>query len=312
VPRLLIRADGAARGNPGPAASGAVLIDLSRPDAHDPDCPPVAVIARPLGTQTNNYAEYTGVILALEKAQALGAREVELILDSQLIVEQLSGRWKVKHPGIAPLAARARALLAGFERWSISHERRASNRAADALANLALDDPAAAAAAEAGAAAEPDAAAEPQDPGPGPLGSVHMGAACVILDSRGRVLLVRHTYGRREWSLPGGLVQPNESPLAAAERELREETSLTGTAGSLTGAYFEENHDFGPLLHLVFRCPLPDGGEPVGQPPEIDRVGWFDLDQLPTPISDFTERRIHDAVSGGSAAFGVIESRKWR
>lgn len=145
---MLIRADGAARSNPGPAACGAVLIDLSRPDAHDPDCPPVAVISRPLGIQTNNYAEYNGVILALEKARTLGARDVELILDSLLIVEQLSGRWKVKHPAIRPLAAQAHGLLAGFETWSIRHERRESNRAADALANLALDDPAAAAAAE--------------------------------------------------------------------------------------------------------------------------------------------------------------------
>jgi probable phosphoglycerate mutase len=125
-----------------------VIIDLSRPDAHDPDCPPVAVISRPLGIQTNNYAEYMGVILALEKAVSLGAREVELVLDSQLVVEQLAGRWKVRHPAIKPLTDRAHALLAGLDRWSIRHERRASNRAADALANLALDDPAAAAAAE--------------------------------------------------------------------------------------------------------------------------------------------------------------------
>jgi probable phosphoglycerate mutase len=145
---VLIRADGAARGNPGPAASGAVIIDGSRPDAAKPDCPPVAVIARPLGIQTNNYAEYTGVILALEKALELGAREVELVLDSMLIVEQLSGRWKIKHPLIRPLAARAMELLRQFDRWSLRHERRENNVQADALANLALDDPAAAAAME--------------------------------------------------------------------------------------------------------------------------------------------------------------------
>src|SRR3954468_12281547 len=71
---VLIRADGAARGNPGPAAAGAVIIDAARPDAHRPDAPPFAVISRPLGIQTNNYAEYTGVILGLERATALGAR----------------------------------------------------------------------------------------------------------------------------------------------------------------------------------------------------------------------------------------------
>ena len=121
-----------------------MIIDASRADAHDPDCPPVAAISRALGIQTNNYAEYTAVVLALEKALALGAREVELVLDSQLVVEQLSGRWKVKHPAIKPLVARAHALLARLNRWSVRHERRESNRAADALANLALDDPAAA------------------------------------------------------------------------------------------------------------------------------------------------------------------------
>ena len=113
----------------------------------------MAVIARPLGIQTNNYAEYTGVILGLERAVALGAREVELVLDSMLVVEQLSGRWKVKHLQIKPLVARAHELLAGFGRWSIRHERREFNRQADAMANLALDDPAAAAAAERGHAA---------------------------------------------------------------------------------------------------------------------------------------------------------------
>jgi probable phosphoglycerate mutase len=123
-----------------------VIIDASRPDAARPDCPPVAVISRPLGIQTNNYAEYMGVILALEKALALGAREVELVLDSMLIVEQLSGRWKIKHPLIRPLAARAMELLRQFDSWSLRHERRENNVQADALANLALDDPTAAAA----------------------------------------------------------------------------------------------------------------------------------------------------------------------
>jgi ribonuclease HI len=127
-----------------------VIVDASRPHAGSPDAQPVARISRPLGIQTNNYAEYTGVILALEKARSLGAREVELVLDSMLIVEQLSGRWKVKHPGIKPLVAQAQELLAGFDRWSIRHERRENNIQADALANLALDDPAAARAAEAG------------------------------------------------------------------------------------------------------------------------------------------------------------------
>ncbi|HUG47785.1 MAG TPA: ribonuclease HI family protein [Candidatus Limnocylindria bacterium] len=146
--RLLIRADGAARGNPGPAAAGAVLIDASRADHRSPAAPPLAVVARPLGRQTNNFAEYTAVILALELAHELDAREVELVLDSKLVVEQLMGRWRVRERTLVPLHARAAGLLRQFERWSLRHEPRAANHAADALANLALDDPPAAAAAE--------------------------------------------------------------------------------------------------------------------------------------------------------------------
>jgi ribonuclease HI len=143
-----VRTDGAARGNPGPASCGAILVDAARPDAWDPDAPPLAVIARPLGTRTNNVAEYAGVVLALRLARLMGAEEVDLVLDSKLIVEQLSGRWRVRDAKLRGLFDEARGLLAGFRRWSVTHEPRARNRAADALANLALDDPAAAAAAE--------------------------------------------------------------------------------------------------------------------------------------------------------------------
>jgi probable phosphoglycerate mutase len=122
-----------------------VLIDGSRPDAEDPDATPVAVIARPLGVRTNNVAEYAALVLALREAVRLGAREVELRLDSKLIVEQLHGRWRVKDVKLKGLYAEARQLLDGCRRWGARHEPRARNRAADALANLALDDPSGAA-----------------------------------------------------------------------------------------------------------------------------------------------------------------------
>lgn len=95
--------------------------------------------------RTNNVAEYAGVVLALRAAQRLGAQEVDLRLDSKLIVEQLSGRWRVKDLKLRRLYDEASRTLAGFRRWTAVHEPRARNRAADALANLALDDPAAAA-----------------------------------------------------------------------------------------------------------------------------------------------------------------------
>jgi probable phosphoglycerate mutase len=126
-----------------------VLIDADQPNATDPDARPTAVVARALGVQTNNVAEYTALVLALEEAHRLGASEVDLRLDSKLIVEQLHGRWRVKDAKLQPLWATARRHLAGFARWHARHEPRATNRAADALANLALDDPEAAARLEA-------------------------------------------------------------------------------------------------------------------------------------------------------------------
>jgi probable phosphoglycerate mutase len=136
---LIIRTDGAARGNPGPASAGAVLIDASRPDARDPRASADASISEFLGVQTNNVAEYTGVVRALELARELGARDVSLMLDSKLIVEQLSGRWRIKDAKLIPLWEAARAVLRTFDRWSIVHVPRAQNSAADALANEAID-----------------------------------------------------------------------------------------------------------------------------------------------------------------------------
>ena len=139
LPHLVIRTDGAARGNPGPASLGAVLIDGSRPDALDPSAPPDATISEALGHQTNNVAEWTGVVRALDLAVRLGAQRVDMFLDSKLIVEQLHGRWRVKDAKLQPLWAEAKSILAGFRVWSATHVPRAQNSAADRLANEALD-----------------------------------------------------------------------------------------------------------------------------------------------------------------------------
>ena len=139
TPGFLIRTDGAARGNPGPASLGAALYDLSRADARDPRAEPDASISEFLGVQTNNVAEYTGTLRALELARDLGARQVHLLLDSKLIVEQLAGRWRVKDVKLIPLWSACRQTLAGFERWSAAHVPRAQNSVADALANQAID-----------------------------------------------------------------------------------------------------------------------------------------------------------------------------
>jgi probable phosphoglycerate mutase len=136
---FVVRTDGAARGNPGPASAGAALFDLARPDARDPRASPDASISDYLGIQTNNVAEYTGVVRALELARELGASEVHMLLDSKLIVEQLSGRWRVKDAKLIPLWAAARGTLGGFRRWTATHVPRAQNSVADALANEAID-----------------------------------------------------------------------------------------------------------------------------------------------------------------------------
>jgi len=139
VPRLIVRTDGAARGNPGPAAAGAVLIDAATPAALDPRARPLLELSEALGTTTNNVAEYIALLLALDAAEGFGAREIGLLLDSKLIVEQLHGRFRVRDAKLIPLHREAVTRLGRFARWSARHVPRAQNRAADALANAALD-----------------------------------------------------------------------------------------------------------------------------------------------------------------------------
>jgi probable phosphoglycerate mutase len=136
---FVIRTDGAARGNPGPASSGAVLIEAAGPASRRPDAAPIATISEYLGVQTNNVAEYVAVVRALTLAAELGAEAVELLLDSKLIVEQLHGRWKVKDAKLIPLHAECKAALKQFSRWTANHVPRAQNKQADALCNEAID-----------------------------------------------------------------------------------------------------------------------------------------------------------------------------
>jgi 8-oxo-dGTP pyrophosphatase MutT (NUDIX family) len=139
-----------------------------------------------------------------------------------------------------------------------------------------------------------------------------LGAACAIFDGQGQVLLVHHTYGRLNWELPGGGAEPGEAPGETATRELLEETGLPAEPERLTGVYFEPGHELGPMLHFVFRCRKPDGAEPFAASLEISEVGYWPLDGLPTPISDFTERRIRDALLDGPVRVVRVEPRLWR
>ena len=129
--KLTVHVDGGARGNPGPAAIGVVV--------SGPDGEVIDEVAEPIGVATNNVAEYRALLRGLERAAALGAREVELVNDSELVAKQLTGAYRVKHPAMKPLYAEAMAALRGFDRWSIRSVPRAENARADALVNQALD-----------------------------------------------------------------------------------------------------------------------------------------------------------------------------
>ena len=123
-----------------------------------------------------------------------------------------------------------------------------------------------------------------------------IGASAVILNEEGHVLLVHHTYGRLNWELPGGRGEPEEAGEETALREVREETSLHVRAERLSGLYYEPEID---MHHFVFACVrLDDTAIPLPDRDEISECGFWPLEALPRPISDFTIRRIHEALAG--------------
>jgi ribonuclease HI len=130
VSRLTVNVDGGARGNPGPAAIGVVL----RADGEV-----LEEVGETIGEATNNVAEYRALLRGIELAAARGASELELIGDSELVVRQVEGRYKVKNAGMKELHEEVKRALRGFDSWSIRHVRRANNADADRLVNQALD-----------------------------------------------------------------------------------------------------------------------------------------------------------------------------
>ena len=129
--KLVVHVDGGSRGNPGPAAAGAVLAT--------PEGQVVEREGQLLGIATNNVAEYRALILGARRARELGATEVEIVNDSELIAKQVNGQYKVKHADMKPLHAEALEALGGFERWVVRTVRREQNAEADALVNATLD-----------------------------------------------------------------------------------------------------------------------------------------------------------------------------
>ncbi|MDE3088390.1 MAG: ribonuclease HI family protein [Chloroflexota bacterium] len=131
--RVILYTDGAARRNPGPASIGIVLTD-----AHGKE---LAELGERIGATTNNVAEYRALLRGLECAAAQHADEIEIRLDSELLVKQLNGAYRVRAANLKPLCAQAQRALRKFDRVSIRHVPREQNRRADALANAALDKP---------------------------------------------------------------------------------------------------------------------------------------------------------------------------
>ncbi len=196
--KVIVEADGGSRGNPGPAGYGSVVLSSDRSIV-------LAEAKQAIGLATNNVAEYRGLIAGLEEAVNLHATDVAVLMDSKLVVEQMSGRWKVKHPELVELNAQARSLASRFDRISYRWIPRAENSHADRLANEAMD-----AAVEMPAHADPPPAStvgETQSP-PGWTGA--RGAAT-------RLLLLRH--GQTELSVQRRYSGRGNPPLTTLGRQ---------------------------------------------------------------------------------------------
>ncbi len=128
---LTIYTDGASRNNPGEAGAGVFIVR---------DGKPLEKIARYLGRTTNNIAEYSAAIIGLERAVELGASDVKLHADSELLVKQLSGQYRVKNEGLKPLYVKVKTLIAKIGRFEVQYIPREMNREADALSNRAIDE----------------------------------------------------------------------------------------------------------------------------------------------------------------------------
>ncbi|MBA3689222.1 MAG: ribonuclease HI family protein [Chloroflexi bacterium] len=131
--RVLIYTDGAARGNPGPAGLGAILRDAETGAV-------LGELARFLGVRTNNYAEWTAVEDALREALQMGAKHVDLRMDSELVARQITGRYRVRHADLKPIHARVMAMLGQLSGYTVGHVPRELNKDADRLSNVAIDE----------------------------------------------------------------------------------------------------------------------------------------------------------------------------
>ncbi|UYP17530.1 bifunctional RNase H/acid phosphatase [Rhodococcus sp. Z13] len=304
--RVVVEADGGSRGNPGPAGYGAVVFDADHRTI-------LAERQASVGRATNNVAEYKGLIAGLTAAAELGADEVDVRMDSKLVVEQMSGRWQVKHPDMKPLAAEARALAGRFARVSFTWIPRAENAHADRLANEAMDAAAESAGGDAAAeSADGDAAQDPvvqdsrgttaPDPGktssPGWTGATGTPTRLLLLRHGQTPLSVERRYsGRgnppltelgREQALAaarrigarGGVAAVVSSPLGRARETATAAADALGLPLTVHDGLIET--DFGDWEGLTF-------GEAAERDPELHRRWLGDTSVRPPKGESFDE-----------------------
>lgn len=278
--KVVVEADGGSRGNPGPAGYGTVVWSADRTEV-------LAEVKEAIGVATNNVAEYRGLVAGLTEAARLGAAEVAVLMDSKLVVEQMAGRWKVKHPDLIPLHAQARKLASKFDHVRYTWIPREQNSYADRLANEAMD-----------AAAGIEAPKRPGNPSkpvaPGWTGATGTPTRLLLLRHGQTELSVNRRYsgrgnppltdtGRRQADAAarflaqrGGIAAVISSPLqrcydtasAAAKMlqlDVRVDEDLTETDfGAWEGLTFAEAAERDPELHrrwLKDTSTEPPGGE---------------------------------------------------
>ncbi len=309
--RVRVEADGGSRGNPGPAGYGAVVFDAATGDV-------LAELAEAIGVATNNVAEYRGLIAGLRAALDLGADGVDVRMDSKLVVEQMAGRWQVKHPSMRPLAAEARALAARFTDITYSWIPRAQNAHADRLANAAMDGAATIGVGTTGApATESPAISAAQPAGREPAHRSDPTAWTGATGEPTRLLLLRHGQTRlsaeRRYSGRGDAeltdlgraqaaaaarrlakvdgVGPGTpilaSPLARAAATARAVAEATG--GAVTGEDAIIETDFGAWEGLTF-------AEAAQRDPDLHRR-WLSDPSVPAPGGESFDQ-VHARVRG--------------
>ncbi|ONI86037.1 bifunctional RNase H/acid phosphatase [Saccharothrix sp. ALI-22-I] len=307
--KVVVEADGGSRGNPGPAGYGAVVLDASG-----------GVLAERfggIGIATNNVAEYQGLLAGLRAAAEVGASVVDVRMDSKLVVEQMSGRWKVKHPSMQPLVAQARELARAFDRVSYEWIPRERNQRADRLANQAMDDQAGVERADKDKPARP----EPQQPDAATTSPTSWTGA---VGEPTRLYLLRHgqtalSVGRK-YSGRGNppLTEAGRGQAEAAARRLAKIEGLTAVVSSplgrtqetaravaaATGAELSSNDDlietdFGAWEGLTFT-------EAAERDPDVHRR-WLGDPSVPAPGGesfDQVHHRVRRARNAIVSRFG--------